>query len=1751
MFEKRFSRPALSWTALACSLVFLGSALSDPPTPYRYVDAKYRAEHVFSATPDEIVVRFDGNWSAEDRSAFEEAWGLTDAEAVDADIPVGVYRVAGRAAVDLARDLEATPPSGGRSVRAHIGLVENGAGKARFVPGQLMVQFKSGVSQDRIDAVLAREGVGVLRTFFTQGYLLVGYASGRKLFDVVTRFNSLPEISFACPDAMGFNDELYAPNDPLYPLQWAYNNTGQLGGSPGADVQAEDAWNVTLGDSLVLIAIVDSGVDLTHEDLAGAAVQRPVGHDWTFDSPDSTGQAANPFWHGTAVASVVSGKGNNGIGLTGIAPKASILPLRTRVSSGFLSQRIDAINYATTWTSSFPRLIINCSWKSDVDDPGLRAAIDNAVANGCIVMAAAGNDGFSQLFMPARYPNVFAVGSSTVCDTRASSVNPNCPVDSHHSSHHGAGLDVIAPGVDIQLCDLMGAAGQGTGNYVNFYGTSFACPLAAGAAALVWSIAPNLSGADVENVLRNSAEDQVGDPEEDTPGWDEYHGYGRLNAWQALLETDQVVGHVRGRVHDAADVVKLNNATLSVVPGLGSYAYRMASTPFNAQAADTVHVTGIVTLHTTADIQTTGVEFGLVTRAQRDAAIPSNPSSLFNQGVFMRFARDSVARRAAPGDYTRSVAGGAGETQPAEPQFAFDLMLVPSDSTGGMAYLSIDGAPYGTGHPYGVDNRTALGQSFPAEDFSEAYLIAQMQTTAGAGGSVSFRNVRVGVLNSGYGHALSDAVVQVLETGQQTSTNAQGEFSLFINAFQERTLVLTAPPYATADTLQFNMTYADTFDVGVGLEHVARAAVQGRFRAVAAVAALEDTAFAVSEGTPYAYALSSAAVNAQAADTVHVTGVVAAHSISDLDSTVVEIGLVSRAARDSALVVVGDPADLFDQSVFVRLWDDTAGVVVAAADFSRAVPGGVGDSTLVPARFTFDLRLVPSDSTGGTASISVDGAPYSPPIPYGVDNGRALGGSYPAENLSEAYLLAQMRTLGQGGSVSLRNVRVEIIDPGYGEPLAGTIESIGSSEQATAGPDGTYELALPGLQELSLRFSAPEATADTLTAFLAHRDTLFQPVGLVRPPRGTLAGRVRSVTNVVELEADTLAVNPGLGTTYAYAITPAPIDAQLADTVYVTGTITSFEIADLDTTRVELGLITRAQRDSALVTVGDPALMFDQAVFVRASNLGDTVGVAPADYDASFPGGRGAVELAPSTFTFELRLVPSDTTGGFAQLSIDGRPYGTPHEYGVDNGNNFGGMFPREDLAEAYLLVQLRSLEGNGGSVGFRNVRVETVEAGDAGPIVASVTDEGSGASAACDATGGYSLLTTAGSPRTIVYSALGYVSDTLAVQLTPNQTLFQPLGLRPTPRGSVMGHVTVGLSSLSDVQVRYAELSLALADTSDANGNYQLREAPVGTYSIRAQGAGYGPRRFRNIEVEPETVGTLSFDIIAGFDDDLEFGQGAWTHAAGDTVFADEWHLSTQRNATSGGTASWKCGGAGSGDYAATNYSILVMPPVRVQPNHVLEMQHWIDASTILQTIARHGGRLEASTDGGESWTVLSPIGGYPFHTPVSYGGPLGGDTPIFSGTHGFEESRFPVNGYTGQLTSVRFVFAADETGTPGEGWYVDDIVLVVDGTVAVDDLIPPALERVELFANAPNPFNPRTRIAYFLPSAGLARLQVFDVAGRLIVRLADGQHEAGRHEVVWDGRTEAGLNAGSGVYYYELRTPKEHRTRQMLLLK
>jgi thermitase len=289
----------------------------------------------------------------------------------------------------------------------------------------------------------------------------------------------------------------FEPNDPLYSFQWALPK-----------IEANWAWNTTKGNSSLLIAIVDTGIDYTHPDLASNYVA--LGYDWIHNN-------ANPLddnGHGTHVAGIIAAVMNNGIGVAGLA-QVKIMAEKALNSTGW-GDEVDLANAITDAVTKGARILSN-SWGGDSESELIHDAIRYAYNQGVLVVAAAGNSIQSTLFYPAAYSEVISVAATDEFDSKA------------YFSNWGDWIELSAPGVDIYSTMptyhvTLNDEGYAS-NYDYMSGTSMACPQVAGVAALVWSSFPNASRDWVREQLRSSADDM---------GFHPYFGYGRINARKAV-----------------------------------------------------------------------------------------------------------------------------------------------------------------------------------------------------------------------------------------------------------------------------------------------------------------------------------------------------------------------------------------------------------------------------------------------------------------------------------------------------------------------------------------------------------------------------------------------------------------------------------------------------------------------------------------------------------------------------------------------------------------------------------------------------------------------------------------------------------------------------------------------------------------------------------------------------------------------------------------------------------------------------------------------------------------------------------------------------------------------------------------------------------------------------------------------------------------------------------------------------------------
>ncbi|MBN1975531.1 MAG: S8 family serine peptidase [Sedimentisphaerales bacterium] len=332
------------------------------------------------------------------------------------------------------------------------------------------------------------------------------------------------------------------PNDEYFSKQWHLYNTGQTGGTAGSDINTTLAWKITTGDPNIIIAVIDTGVDINHPDLIDNLVP---GYDFFDDDNTPAPFLDDPLGaHGTMCAGLVAAKGNNNIGVCGVAWNCKIMPIRIADSEDFIT---DAdIATAFRWAAENGADVLSNSWGSYYSSQVIYSAIRDVTklngigrdGKGCVVCAAAGNweDG-GPVGYPAAHSEVLAVGATDHDD------------GVWYYSASGPELDIVAPSGAMTRVDhfFSGKAYLWTTDIIGLYGysienidttmldysdtmagTSGACPLAAGVAALVLSIDPNLTNIEVRRILLDSAVD-LG-----KPGMDENYGYGRVDANSAV-----------------------------------------------------------------------------------------------------------------------------------------------------------------------------------------------------------------------------------------------------------------------------------------------------------------------------------------------------------------------------------------------------------------------------------------------------------------------------------------------------------------------------------------------------------------------------------------------------------------------------------------------------------------------------------------------------------------------------------------------------------------------------------------------------------------------------------------------------------------------------------------------------------------------------------------------------------------------------------------------------------------------------------------------------------------------------------------------------------------------------------------------------------------------------------------------------------------------------------------------------------------
>lgn len=380
---------------------------------------------------------------------------------------------------------------------------------------EVLVRFRPGTTMERIKSLILTNNDQLEDEFESiNGLMAIDDLDGLDAETVAREYRSLPDVEYAEPN-FEINLLHESPgkhkhaDDERFDEQWSLANTGQDGGAAGADISALEAWSKTTGSEKVVVAVLDSGVDYTHRDLINNIWVRPADmaayvddergrfddlHG--FSAIDNDRDPMDDNGHGTHCAGIIGAEGNNGIGIAGINWNVTIMPLKflNANGSGTTKDAIEAINYAIDRKQKGVNLrIISASWGSTQKSRALSDAIKRAGEEGILFVAAAGNNGDDsdkRPHYPAGYnlPNLMSVAALDRNDKLAS-----------FSNYGAKSVHIAAPGKEILSTWLHG----------EFYvasGTSMATPEVSGVAALVLSVNPKMTVAELRKRLESTTD---------------------------------------------------------------------------------------------------------------------------------------------------------------------------------------------------------------------------------------------------------------------------------------------------------------------------------------------------------------------------------------------------------------------------------------------------------------------------------------------------------------------------------------------------------------------------------------------------------------------------------------------------------------------------------------------------------------------------------------------------------------------------------------------------------------------------------------------------------------------------------------------------------------------------------------------------------------------------------------------------------------------------------------------------------------------------------------------------------------------------------------------------------------------------------------------------------------------------------------------------------------------------------------------
>ncbi len=354
----------------------------------------------------------------------------------------------------------------------------------------LLVRFDGSASNRAVERAVADAGGTLEHSADDGGFVKISTGS-KPAAEVQAALAASPVVDLVEPNRIRYAEAV--PSDPRYSSQASYLQA----------IHLPEAWDRVTGNDSMVLAVIDSGVQLSHPDLAGRLVP---GYD--FVNRDPTPE--DDFGHGTMVAGIAAASTNNGVGVAGAIWSGKLMPIKVLDSRGAAND--DNIAAGIRYAVDRGADVINLSLGGPGASTILQNAVDYATTNDVVVVGAAGNDGDTEPHYPAACEGVVAVGAVDNAGNLAS------------FSSRGSWISMVAPGVSITTTTRASSYGQGSG-------TSFSSPLVAAVAFLLRAADPNATQQSIVARLMDSADD-LG-----APGFDNFTGVGQVNARAALDET--------------------------------------------------------------------------------------------------------------------------------------------------------------------------------------------------------------------------------------------------------------------------------------------------------------------------------------------------------------------------------------------------------------------------------------------------------------------------------------------------------------------------------------------------------------------------------------------------------------------------------------------------------------------------------------------------------------------------------------------------------------------------------------------------------------------------------------------------------------------------------------------------------------------------------------------------------------------------------------------------------------------------------------------------------------------------------------------------------------------------------------------------------------------------------------------------------------------------------------------------------------